>query len=273
MKIDDRLADEIYAIWTNDEQFREHLGASQIGRPCDREIWYGFRWAKSQQFDGRMQRLFDRGKREEGVVIGDLIAAGMEIESEITNPDGKQTSFSDLGHFGGSVDAIGFIGKNKFLIEIKTANDKSWTHLHKNGVAKSKQIHYCQMQVYMGELDLTKGLYVSVNKNTDHIHCEWINFCRDDYIALRQRAREIIYSTYPPDRLSNNPAHYQCKLCSYYDICHGDQPVDRNCRTCHNSEPQEDGRWWCHKHKRALDKQAQLDGCDDYQCIADAMPF
>jgi hypothetical protein len=43
---------------------REHLGGSQIGRECDRALWYGFRWATAPDFDGRLLRLFDTGHRE-----------------------------------------------------------------------------------------------------------------------------------------------------------------------------------------------------------------
>lgn len=64
----------------NNDPFRSHLGGSMIGRSCDREIWYGFRWAAAPDFDGRMLRLFDRGHEEEFVFVDTLRNAGWEVQ-------------------------------------------------------------------------------------------------------------------------------------------------------------------------------------------------
>jgi hypothetical protein len=98
MKHDDELVKLIYESWEKDRaerggDLREHLGASVIGRECDREIWYGFRWFKDNLFDGRMLRLFDRGRREEPVVLVDLMAAGLKFDYSTE----EQPSFSDHG--------------------------------------------------------------------------------------------------------------------------------------------------------------------------------
>ncbi|MEO5365362.1 MAG: oxidoreductase, partial [Magnetococcus sp. WYHC-3] len=37
--------------------FRPHLGASLIGKECDRSLWLDFRWAARARFGGRMLRL------------------------------------------------------------------------------------------------------------------------------------------------------------------------------------------------------------------------
>ena len=201
MNLDNDLVQKMHDLWKDarGDDRREHLGASVIGRECDREIWYGFRWAKTGAFDGRMLRLFDRGKREEIVVLFELASCGIKIRNE----DGVQERFSDHGgHFCGSPDAIGVKDGRAFVVEIKTANDKSWNDLHKNGVAESKPEHFCQMQVYMGEMKIPKALYISVNKNTDEIHAEWVEFDKDAYNALRQRARELIFSAMPPRLLA-----------------------------------------------------------------------
>ena len=39
-----------------DEGFRTHLGASQIGQECNRKIWYNFRWTKKSHFEGKIIR-------------------------------------------------------------------------------------------------------------------------------------------------------------------------------------------------------------------------
>jgi hypothetical protein len=51
-----------------------------IGRACDREIWYGFRWAKAPKFEARMHRLFQRGHKEEFVFVKHLRDAGWIVQ-------------------------------------------------------------------------------------------------------------------------------------------------------------------------------------------------
>lgn len=59
--------------------FRPHLGGSLIGRPCDRELWYSFRWAAKPSHEARMLRLFARGQREEAQFIRYLRRIGLEV--------------------------------------------------------------------------------------------------------------------------------------------------------------------------------------------------
>lgn len=89
MLSDKQIADSIdgmlnYAFKTEHEaendSFRSHLGGSMIGRSCDREIWYGFRWAKRGNHDGRILRLFGRGHKEEFIFVEDLRRAGFIVE-------------------------------------------------------------------------------------------------------------------------------------------------------------------------------------------------
>jgi len=266
------IADRIYEQYEVPERLRSHLGASQIGRPCDREIWYAFRWVGGENFSGRMKRLFNRGKREEPEVLAELRAIGYEVAEE---KDGKQINFSDLGrHFCGSVDGVGKNLQGYFVIEIKTANDSSWKQLNKQGVKESKPEHYCQMQTYMGELKMKRALYLSVNKNDDQIYVEWVHLIKEDFTALRQRAKEIIFDTSVPDKLSENPAHYVCKMCRYRDICHKEELALMTCRTCKYAEPV-DGGWKCNKHDKMLSYQDQRDACNDFEALEDikVVPF
>ncbi|GAG27102.1 unnamed protein product, partial [marine sediment metagenome] len=43
------------------EPVRGYLGASIIGHPCERYLWYVFRQCCKPEFDGRMHRLFETG--------------------------------------------------------------------------------------------------------------------------------------------------------------------------------------------------------------------
>src|SRR5574337_815622 len=93
------------------EPRRGHLGASVIGKPCERQLWYAFRWAYQEQFEGRMLRLFQRGHREEDWFAADLRSTGAQVHS-VDPRTGQQFRFSAVGgHVGGSMDgcALGLI--------------------------------------------------------------------------------------------------------------------------------------------------------------------
>lgn len=73
---------DAYAAETFDDGPRWHLGASLIGHNCDNYLWHTFRWTFHKKFDGRMQRLFQRGHREEDVFVEYLEGIGCTVYTE-----------------------------------------------------------------------------------------------------------------------------------------------------------------------------------------------
>jgi hypothetical protein len=59
--------------------FRQHLGASLIGGPCDRALWYAFRWITRAAQGGRMLRLFETGRLEEERLVRNLRRIGITV--------------------------------------------------------------------------------------------------------------------------------------------------------------------------------------------------
>jgi len=251
------------------EDHREHLGASLIGHHCDRYLWLTFRWAATPQFEGRLLRLFDTGKREETRVYDELKAIGIELYTE---EDGKQIECrNESGHFGGSVDGVarGFpeAPKTWAVLEIKTMNDNAFKALRKDGVKAAKPQHYGQMQTYMGLLDLDRAMYIAVNKNTDDMHTEWVHFDKRDFTLLAEKANRIVVSNAPPIKLSEDPAFWQCKMCDMHKLCHQDAAPEVNCRTCAHSSTYGEAQWKCEKHGFFIGKEAQAAACGDYAVI------
>ena len=150
---------------------RSHLGASLLGKKCDRAIWLSFRWAVIEQFDGRVLRLFRRGHNEEEMILQDLRAIGIKISD-------KQAHVNFGYHVQGSADAIIESGvpeapTKRHVAEFKTHNKRSFDDLLKKGsVAEAKPEHYVQMQVYMLGLGIDRGLYVAVCKDDDRMYVE-----------------------------------------------------------------------------------------------------
>ena len=220
----------IYSTYTNSPP-RPHLGASQIGAQCERALWYSYHHCKLPAFSGRMLRLFETGKREEERIIRELRRAGVYV-CDLGN-DGNQIRFEMFGgRFAGSLDGM-VLGipeapKTPHLLEIKTANDKSFKQMLKHGVEHSKPLHFAQMMVYMGAVGLKRALYIVVNKNTDEIYSERIEFHKPTYDLLINKAERIVTSDAPLERFES----FECKWCEYQKICEWEEMPAINCRTC-----------------------------------------
>jgi len=130
------------------------LGSSQIGLACSRQLWYGFRWAKTEVIGqagrpaGRVYRLFNRGHREEPYLIEYLKNIGCRfLEPE----NGEQHTFSDFGdHIVTKLDAIGYMPskfgiEDKVLFEFKTANLTNFNKMQKNGIIKEQPKYWAQV--------------------------------------------------------------------------------------------------------------------------------
>lgn len=263
-----------------DEDRRAHLGASVIGSPCDRAIWYGWRWAARVKHEGRLLALFERGDREEDRLVRDLRRVGIDVQQH-DEDTGEQLRVSWWGgHFGGSCDGIAKSGvpgreSRSMVLEFKTSGDKPFKELRRDGVRKSKPQHFAQMQVYMKGLGLDLALYIAVNKNTDAIHTEFVDYDEGEATKILERAERIAFSDEAPERISEDPSWYQCKWCDFRPICHMRmvEPLERNCRTCLSSSPERTGVWFCDKHQHQLDGDQQRKGCADHLFLPSLLPW
>lgn len=258
------------------DERRPHLGASVLGRECDRELWYIFRWATKAEHAGRLLRLFARGDLEEPRLIEDLRRIGVTVLD--LDPDtGKQWDVRDLGeHFGGSMDAVALgvleAPKTWHLLEFKTHNAKSFAKLLKDGVQQSKPEHWAQMQTYMHLAGLERALYLACNKDTDELYQERIHADAAAAIRLIERARRIIFAARPPARISEDPAFFKCRFCDHRSICHEGNLPEVNCRTCIHSSPLEAGGWQCERWNKPISTEEQRVGCPNHLMHPDLVP-
>lgn len=261
-----------------EDGWRAHLGASVIGRQCDRQIWYGFRWAKVVRFAGRQLRLFNRGHREEERFVAWLRDAGIVIFPLDPTTEQQWRVTAVNGHFGGSFDGIaihvpgveqfGLSVADPVLTEFKTHNDKSFKKVQAEGVRKSKPEHYAQMQSYMKLKNLKLGLYLAINKNDDEIHAEFVPYDGLTADLMIARAAHIIPLPTPPRRVSEDPSWFVCRFCDHKESCHSRQPMAINCRTCIFSSPINDGQWHCQKWNGVIPLETQKKGCEQYSQIS-----
>jgi hypothetical protein len=258
------------------EQHRPHMGASLLGNECDRYLWLSFRAACDDSKTGRMKRLLKRGNQEESKFIEYLRNIGIHVIDGFYDKKLKKKTqhYIDLGwHIKGSYDGIARNGVpdniyTPFILEFKTHNDKSFKSLVKNGVKASHFTHFVQMQIYMLGSGINRALYCAVNKNDDDLYFEQIDYSEDIAKFHFERGVSIVKSISPPQKLSNDPTYYKCKMCSFYDYCHKEKLHNRNCRTCVHSIPMPDSTWRCEKFQaNNIPFDYQMKGCKDQKQI------
>ena len=256
--------------------FRKHLGASMIGQDCSRRLYYNFRWVAAPKSNATLIRLFNRGHLEEGRFLALFkILEGHGIEFWYETPDGGQFKFSDVhGHFGSALDGVvrGIPDLPPGIpayTEFKTSAEKGFKKLQAEGMQSAKYEHFIQCQICMHKMNLPHTLYMVVNKNTDEIYAEIIDYDQTVAESFIQRASNIIYSRTVPERISDNPTWYLCSFCSYKDICHKGAPVDINCRTCKFASPSKtgDGLWECENgYNSFINSDKAMEGCE-HHCL------
>lgn len=279
----------IYAAYQKkqSEYFARRLGASQAGKECDRSLWYDFRWAGKETFNGRMLRLFQRGNLEEHVFVDDLQKIGCEVMS-VDPETGNQFEYIAIsGHFVVKLDgaALGIpeAPKTWHACEFKTHSAKSFAKLKKDGVQKAKPEHYVQLMLGMHLGGLERGLYLAVNKDTDDLHAERVRYDKAEAEKFIARIEAIIKAKTAPPRISEDRTAFSCQYCCHNARCFGSTPLEPavpvkvSCRSCVHSTPviEEDGtgRWVCEKHGKTISHNEQLKACEDHLFIPDFITF
>ena len=271
----------IYAHYVKSAERRKsrRLGGSIIGHACERKLWYDFRWAGDEDFEGRMFRLFETGHREELRIVANLRGIGCEVwyPGEGNESDFEFTAAS--GHFVNKMDAVveGLpeSPKTKHLGEFKTHSEKSFEKVRK-GVRDGKPQHFAQVQVGMELSGLDRALYFAVNKNTDELYAERVHHDKAFAAGLIGKATRVINAKSPGPKLSDNPEHPECKFCSHKSRCHGRKVADVSCRTCIYATPVTsggDGIWRCERKRRDITTEEQLRGCGEHLFVPELVPY
>lgn len=268
-----QTVEAIYSWWTQRlGRVSRRLGASQIGKECERQLWYSFRWATmGEKFDGRMLRLFNRGHREEAVFVQELRGIGCQVH-DIDPSTGEQFTFTAVGgHFVAKIDGVALglpeAPKTWHVVGFKTINAKGHAALVKDGVEKAKPEHWAQNQIEMRLAGLTRTLYLSACKDDDQLYGERLRLDEVGAEQIEAKAARVIYAPEPLPRLSEDAAFYKCKFCPAANVCHGTALPAASCRTCLHAtpEPDGDGRWSCALAPgRDLPLDVQRTGCPSH---------
>jgi len=214
------------------EPSRGYLGASIIGDPCARKIWYMYNGFPREPFKAGTLWNFEDGHRTEDLIAKRLrMVKGIELWTHDDN--GKQFGFSMFkGRFAGHCDGIirGLIQapKRLHLWECKACAVKKFEEFkackfkygEKNALENWSITYFVQHQIYMHKFEIDRGyMTVALAGGRD------IDSCRTEYrpeIAERytDRAEAIIEAKSPPPRISEDANFWLCRFCDYQESCH-----------------------------------------------------
>ena len=215
---------------------------------CDRKMWLTLRRASPRYIEPQTQRTFDIGHALEECMVKWLETAGIKVgmrEAALTNTYG-----TSLGH----IDGIAVAGGEFYLLEMKTANNQRFKNWLKTGVPDN---YFAQVQLYMHHShqlsakgnQLTKALFVVVNKDTSEIHTEEVEYDKPYAMMQTERIENIIASdAYPAPSPS-----YKCRFCDHQAVCEGKVLPEIDCRTCAHVSVV-DGRFKCPHGDTPCDK-------------------
>jgi hypothetical protein len=266
----------IYKAYEDNAESRDgrSISVSTLAEECERKLYYDFRWASPQeQINGRTLRIFESGNIEEERWIENLRMIGCEVVDR--DDDGKQIMIEACGgHVRGYLDSeiLGLpeAPKTIHVGEIKSHNAKSFAKLLKEGVRKSKPLHYGQIQTYMYRRGRERGIYLAVCKDTDELYAERLELDLEYVVRLLARAQRIIDANEPPAKLHEDPSHkmaFACGWCRHKAVCHEHATARTNCRTCLYSTPEDGGSWSCARFSKPLSIAEQAAGCPAHLTI------
>lgn len=209
---------------TRQQKPRTYMGASMLGKECDRQVWYSYKFPVSKENPSHIRRMMT-GHLFESEAIALLRNAGFEVFYQDEN--GNQYSFSD-GKLGGNCDGFILINDVPHLLEIKSANDKRFNEMVKLGIKISDPVYYYQVQVYMKYFEVDRCFFYVINKNTSEHHGEYIDFSPMEADYAINRAKEIAEMDVEPERKYKSSAFFKCKFCDFRSKCWDEKDTNNN---------------------------------------------
>lgn len=207
-----------------DDPLRTYIGASSIGHPCARRIWYDFHSSPKTPFTPNTRVTFDVGKILEGNVL-DYIALAVEKEPsmQLIRPS-EENHFlycfeSEVPLFQGHMDGILIVDGKPCVLEIKTAKSSRFTAFKNKGLQVFSIGYYAQLQAYMGMRGYKHAVLIALNKDSSEFHHEWVVFDPYYYSELCTKAAMIVDAVEPPVRINRNPTYFVCTTCNYKRTC------------------------------------------------------
>lgn len=230
----DALIDAIDALLIADNKAhppRDYLGASSIGDPCARKLWYGLNHPEiGNNFDGETLRRFLDGHRTEELITSWLHRIpGIELHTH--HAGGKQYGFDNgkfRGHYDGVIRGVPCAPKTWHILEIKSVNLDKFNKLQKlkyndekTALKKWNELYYAQAVIYMYKENIERHLLIAATPGGRDLMTIRTNNDTEMARMMEDKANKIIGASEAPPRISDKPDFHLCRWCKFSDMCHG----------------------------------------------------
>lgn len=239
--ITDPLIQQVYNLLEEErakESPRKYLGASSIGDPCERKLWYRLNQPeKAKPANAKLILSANDGHRSEEI-MADLLRRVPGVKLSARESLNLPYRFSDMGgkfagHLDGIIEGIPLAPKVTHVWENKSCNETKFKKLLniKETVDDDRQLeawdektgnlYYAQAQIYMHYLDIPRHYMTVCLSGTRDFTTIRTPYNKDIAINLIEKADRIITYKAAPLGVSQNPDFYLCKMCEFKDYCHG----------------------------------------------------
>lgn len=278
----------VYAALVRQGGFGDSVGlsVSDAANDCERAAWYRLRWSSPREReDGlKLRRLASAGRANKQVVE-DLENAGMHVEQY--HPVSGEPIFIRLaggwlrGKVDARVDGVPEAPKSIHALVCKFHNEASFKDLLKHrppkgeGIKNAKADHFAKCQIDMHAEGLERCLYLAVNKNTDELYAERVEYDATYGLKMEAKVARLVRADRAPVRLFETPASkaaFACGWCSARAQCHEGVFARTNCRTCLSAEFRDGAEVWCGLLDVLLTYDEQQAGCQRHLFLPDLVP-
>lgn len=205
----------------NEERMKKHEKQREAGEfkfypssiaKCRREVVYQMLGYPKEDIPTRVLRIFDNGDCMHERYQNWFAEMGILISPELPLKD-KELCIS------GRTDALIKINDELILVELKSANDRSFNLMVKKN--EPKEDYVMQLQLYLHITGIDKGIIFIENKNDQSILEFPITY--DEEMA-EELIDKIMYcvthakSNDIPER-DYTKSTFQCKYCDYAEMC------------------------------------------------------
>ena len=241
--------DKALELKQQNESERTYLGASQIGEPCHRKLFYSFRKVCKRQISAKGIRSIEDGFMQEKV-MAERLRMVPSIELYTHTEDGQQIGFEMMGFLRGHIDGMILNpldgSPTKFEIwEHKSVNLEKFAKLtkliHENEKTALESwdiIYYNQAILYMKAFDKDRHFLTVTSPGGRDYQC-----CRTEYSEKKanliiEKAKSIIFEDdILPSRISEKREFFSCNWCEYQGVCFDGNIPKINCGTCRYRNP------------------------------------
>lgn len=211
---------------------RDYLGASLIGNPCARQIWYEYNKYPKDSFEAETLMNFEDGHRTEDLTA-ERLRMLPSIELWTHDEQGNQFGFflfdgKFKGHCDGVIRGLLQAPKTLHVWEAKCSAEKKFREFQsaknkwgeKLALKNWNENYFIQAQLYMHFLQIDRHYTtVALAGGRDY------DSCRTEYepeIAQYaiDKAEKIINAKQAPPRINEKKDFFICRWCAFKDICH-----------------------------------------------------